>query len=300
MVCNHGKQTELLAGGIAASTTALAGCTFDFEFGTGDPDNDDNGDDNDENQTFAIDEMRFTTERAQAFGDYDERTDGIFTGGEDVYFYWELSNVREANGDAIQLEYSITGPDGEEQLSPEQDISIDDLSDSPADVFVTDGVETADLGWYEPGDYEVDVTMTELATDDTDTITESFTIEEMRIDAVTFVDEQTEEEKDEPVYQRGEEYVQFNTDILGAPVDEDDSTELEISFDITDPEGEPWESDTVTQTWDDAGFQRLIYERGYETFDDDPVGEYEMDIHIEEQITGDQYADSTDVTFELE
>jgi len=66
------NRRELLAGGIAASTTALAGCTFDFEFGTGDPDNDDNGDDNDENQTFAIDEMRFTTERAQAFGDYDE------------------------------------------------------------------------------------------------------------------------------------------------------------------------------------------------------------------------------------
>lgn len=282
-------RRELLAGGIAASTTALAGCTFDFEFGTDDDD-----------QTFAIDEMRFTTERAQAFGDYDERTDGIFTGGEHVYFYWELSNVRAANGDAIQLAYTITGPDGEERLSPEQDISIDDLSDSPADVFVTDGVETADLDWYESGDYEVDVTMTELATDDTDTITESFTIEEMRIDTVTFVEGQTREEKDAPVYQRGEEYVQFDTEILGAQVDGDDSTELEITFDITDPNDDLWESDTVTQTWDDAGFRRLIYERDYETFDNDPVGEYEMEIHIEEQITGEQYADSTTVTFELE
>ena len=279
------NRRELLAGGIAASTTALAGCTFDFEFGTGDPDNDDNG----ENQTFAIDEMRFTTERAQAFGDYDERSDGIFIGGEDVYFYWEVSNVRAANGDAIKLEYSITGPDGGEQLSPEQDISIDDLADSPRDVFVTDGIETADLELYEPGDYEVDVTMTELATDDTDTITESFTIEEVRIDNVVFGDAEadapTENILDEPVYQRGEESVFIIPEVLGAPVDATGEAVLDVTFSVEDPDGTMWETSESTYVWEDAGFQVLMPTREYQTFDDDPTGEYEVSIDVEEQIT---------------
>ena len=60
-----------------------------------------------------------------------------------------------------------------------------------------------------------------------------------------------------------------------------------------------WETSEPTYSWEDAGFQVLMPTREYQTFDDDPTGEYEVSIDVEEQITGEQYADSAEATFEL-
>lgn len=300
-------RRQLIAGGATVSTAALAGCTLDFEFTTGGDENGENGEgenEEDEDYPFGIDEMLYTTERAEAFGDYNERTDGVFTGGESIYFYWEVSNVREANGDPIHLEYEIAGPDEEQLLSPEQEIEIPDLGDPPNDVFVSDGIDTAELEWYDPGDYSVDVTMTELATDESATASEPFTIESMRIDAIGFGDAETDEPHehllDDPVYNRGDENVYVVPQVLGAPVDTNGDATIEVTFNVENPGGDTWEPIVDSYTFEDAGYRVLMPTREYDTFDEDPVGEYEITVAIEEQITGEQYTDSMTATFELE
>lgn len=122
-------------------------------------------------------------------------------------------------------------------------------------------------------------------------------------ETVAFTDGQPEgyEEYDEQpdnTYTIGET-VWILVAVHNVPTDEDGAATLEYTFDVETPDGGSWDKEDREERWEDVepGNILIIWE-GFSTFEEDPPGEYELTITVEEQAEGETIR--TTETFTLE
>lgn len=95
------------------------------------------------------------------------------------------------------------------------------------------------------------------------------------------------------------DYVWTSVVVRNAPTD-DETARLAYTFETTAPDGTTW--DPVRERdeqWEDveSGDELVVWER-FPTFEEDPVGEYEMAITVVDQVDGEQLQATE--TFELQ
>ena len=87
--------------------------------------------------------------------------------------------------------------------------------------------------------------------------------------------------------------------VENVPVDDDGTATLEYTFDVETPDGESWDRENREEQWEDVDTTDvLIIWEGFATFEEDPPGEYELTITVEEQSMGETIR--TTETFTLE
>lgn len=283
-------RRSLLAGGVAAGATALAGCSASFEFGDEDP------------PPFAVDRLAFTSDRVEEYGGDDPRQGPTYTRGELIWMYVELANVTPEDEADIDLTVELFDPEGAIVAENDQAVSIDRLEEPPNEAFVTEGIDTAVLELADPGEYEVSVTVSERATGTVETVDGTVTLEQFSLPTIAFAatlpDDPSDDLREQPAatYDPGEDVIVY-TELEGAPIDRDRTARLTYTYEVTDPEGGRWETTTVDETDEDAGFKTLRQWQAFRTFPDDPAGEHRVTVSVEDRVLG-ATVESTD-TFEL-
>lgn len=64
---------------------------------------------------------------------------------------------------------------------------------------------------------------------------------------------------------------------------------LEYTFEVVPPTGEPWEPSQKINRWERVGDDEvLVYWREFIVYEDDPTGEYQVTITIEDRVEGRQ------------
>lgn len=302
------RRNALVAGGSLLALPALSGCLGDDA--TDDPDDrdrddtdpDENGDPADDDEPvddyeFGVGGIVYTTERARAFGEYTPHAEEVYRDGETIWLYLEVTNVTppEEDGPAgpdLDTEWALLGPDGEEIVSTEETARFpeDAIGALPNEGFVTQGIETAHIELPASGEYTVTATITDRRSGESIERSRPVTIRTLEFDAVVFTDGEptgVDEyvEKPDATYAQGEA-VWVYTEVTNPPVDDSGKAVLEYIFEVEPPVGEPWEPIQTTNRWErveDDEF--LVYWRGFNMFEDDPTGPYEMTITVDDKVT---------------
>ena len=302
------RRTFIVTTGSAATVAALSGCLDDEEEPETENDADDPQDDDptdDETQdddsedrddepsehTFGVDRFVYTTSRVRDYGNYTPQPDDTYAGGEMVWLYLELSNVSPVpGGPHLDTSWQVVGPDGAELASIEEGVEVPDerYEEPPNEVFVTQGIDTSVFENLTSGEYTTHVTLTDNGSDETVEASESFRLEVFEFDSVVFTDGEPSgfeeyEKKPDATYERGED-VWLYLGVRNTPVDGAGTATLEYTFDVETPAGDRWDRITRTEEWERVQDDEiLVIFEPFRTFEDDPPGEYEMTITVEDQ-----------------
>lgn len=89
-------------------------------------------------------------------------------------------------------------------------------------------------------------------------------------------------------------------EVANVPTDDSDTARLEYVFETETPDGDTWEPvHEREESWDDVGESEiLIVWDGFQTYEDDPDGEYEMTITVEDQVDGERLQTTEEFTLE--
>jgi len=259
-----------------------------------------------EQYTFDVQTFAFTTERARRFGEYTEQPDATFTGGEIVWIYVELSNVTPVGGPNLTIHVEFVSPDGEVLGSNEDVVDIPDgqLEALPNEAFVTEGIDTSAFNLPSSGEYTTNVSITDRRSGESVEVSRPVTLRLFEFDSVVFTDGEPEafeehEAKEGATYTAGEEDVWFYVAVRNAQVDDSGKAVLEYTFDVEAPDGSTWEQITRNERWErvEPG-KTLYYGQALATFEDDPLGTYELTITVRDKVA--DYRIRTKETFTLD
>ena len=308
------RRRVVLGGATAVTALTLGGCLGSDESPdeNGESPEDENGDaeeetDRDEAHSFSVDRLEYTTERAVEYGEYSLQPNGVYRDGDIVWLYLEVSNVTPvSDGPHLESTWEVVGPDGAVLTSFDESIEIAGrtFGEPPNEVYVTQGIDTSQLEVPESGEFTTTVTLTDTGSDETDEISGAFTLERFEFDSVVFTANEPEgvreyEEQPDATYAPGDT-VWLYVSVKNVPVDSAGTATLHYTFDVETPEGDTWESvPEREESWDrvrDA--EILIIWEGFTTYEDDPTGEYELTITVDDQADGQQI--TTTKTFVLE
>lgn len=300
------RRKFLVAGGSLVALSALSGCLGDGDSNgdDGDADGDGDGDDGTEDgngdpgdeYSLEVDRFVYTTERAREKGAYTERPEGAYREGEMIWIYIDVSNVTPVSeGPHLRTSWEVLGPDGEVLISAEEPVRFAEgsLGELPNEGFVTQGIDTSAFEIPETGEYTTKVTLTDVGSGESVELSRSVTVETFELAAVVFTDGEPRDvddydEKPDATYARGED-VWLYTEVVNAPTDDSGKAVLEYTFEVVPPTGEPWEPSTKLNRWERVGEdEALIYWRGFTMYEDDPTGEYEVTLTIEDRVMGKQ------------
>ena len=302
------RREFLVRGGAAAGATVLAGCLSDSSDDPEAEQPEENGpaEDEDDRPPFSIDRFAFTTTRAEGHGEYTAQPDDRYEAGEMVWLYLEASNVSpDADEPQFDSQWTVLAPDGSELASIEEPISIPEgtIGELPNEVYVTQGIDTGKLDVPESGEYTIEVTLTDRGSGQTASIARHFRLVQFEFERVVFTNGEPEG-MDDYVEQSDDTYAVGDTIWLlvrvhNVPVDSAGTARLVYRFKIEAPDGSTWEVDDREETWDRVGEHHIlaIWE-GFATFEEDPPGEYELTLTVEDQIHGETIR--TSETFALE
>ncbi|MDR5673973.1 hypothetical protein AArcCO_1299 [Halalkaliarchaeum sp. AArc-CO] len=301
------RRAFVVKGGVVVGATVGAGCLSDP---AGDPEAEepeDNGPEEDEERPpFSIDRFAFTSTRAEGHGEYTAQPDDRYEVGEMVWVYLEASNVSpDADEPQLDSQWTILAPDGTELAAIEEPISIPQatLGELPNEVYVTQGFDTGKLDVPEAGEYTLEVTLTDRESDQTASISRPFRLVQFEFERVVFTDGEPDGMDDyDP--QPNDTYAVGDTIWLlvrvhHVPVDSAGTARLVYTFEIDAPDGSTWDVDDREEHWERVGEHHIlaIWE-AISTFEDDPPGEYELTLTVEDQVHGE--AIRTTETFTLE
>lgn len=87
-------------------------------------------------------------------------------------------------------------------------------------------------------------------------------------------------------------------EVANPPTDDDGTATLSYTYAVTAPDGEAWEPHEREETWEDAANVDVMVAQEFETFEDDPSGEYVLEVQVDAQAT-DEHREET-VSFFLE
>lgn len=290
-------RRRLLAVSGSIGVGVLAGCLGD-------------GDADDETSTpkahdFAHDELVFTTERAADFGEYTPVDEATYRVGDHIWIYIEVENVTpQAEGDHLETVWELSAPDGAVLERSEESLRLpESLEEPPNSAYITQGIFTGVIEIEQSGEHTIDVTITDVGSGESVSVSEVLTIERLAFDTVVFTDGEPRgfddyDEAPDATYDRGET-VWVYTAVEHVPVDDADNAELEYTFEVTDPDGEQWEPIEHLDSWEDVAPDDILARwQPFATYSEDPLGTYELTITIEDGVAG-HVIESTE-TFELE
>lgn len=290
------RRHVLIGGGIQLGAVALAGC-MDAEFTVGDDDDTDATGDNDTDEThaFSVDRFVYTTDRVEEYGEYSIQPNETYGDREQIWIYLELANVTPvASGPHLETTWEVAGPDGAKLVSSDESPRIpeEQLDDLPNEAFVTQGIDTSAIDMPGSGEYTTTVTLTDVGSGQTDTVSRPFTFERFEFETVVFTDGEPDwpddyEEAADSTYTVGDP-VWILVTVQNVPTDSSGTATLQYTFEVETPDGQTWDPvHERTETWSRVGGDEiLMIGQRFETFEDDTPGTYEMTITVKDQQEG--------------
>lgn len=279
------RRGLLLQSASVVAGATLAGCLGDADS----PGETDAGDDTADraDHPFGVEQFVYTKHRARRLGEYTSRPDNTYHDREKIWLYIELSNVTPVDsGPHLDTTWELLDPSGEAVVSTEEAVTVreDSLTALPNEAFVTQGIDMRAFEIPTSGEYTIDVTLTDRGSDETVDLSRSLTIRQFEFETIVFTDgEPSFDEYDRQpnrTYARGED-VWVYTEVVNAPVDSSGLARLAYQFEVETPAGDTWQIDETIEEWervqpDDI----LVYSKAFQTYADDPAGEYTMTISV--------------------
>ena len=255
---------------------------------------------------FGVEKFVYTTDRARAFGEYTPNTEEVYRDGETVWMYIEVSNVTPVpGGPRLTSEWTLLGPDGEEVVSREESVRFpDSLGELPNEGFLTQGIDTSRFELPASGEYTTKVTLTDRKSGESVELSRPVTLHTLQFDAVVFTDGEPDgvdeyDVKPDATYAPGED-VWLYTEVSNAPVDDSGKAILKYVFEVVPPEGDPWDPIETRNKWERVqDDEYLVYWRGFRMYEDDPTGEYQVTVTVDDRVTRNKQIQTTE-TFVVE
>lgn len=297
------RRRLLVQGASVIAGATLAGCLGE----TDSPEENADGDDTTDQaaHSFTDEQFVYTTRRARRLGEYTPHPDETYLDREKIWIYIEVSNVTPVDsGPHLDTTWELLTPSGEVVVSTEEAVTVqgDSLSAVPNEAFVTQGIDTTKFEIPTSGEYTVRVTLTDRGSGETVELSRSLTIRKFEFETVAFTDGQPSfddyDRKPDRTYARGED-VWVYTEVVNTPVDSSGRATLVYQLEVETPEGDTWRLDDTTEEWERVqADELLVYSRAFETYEDDPAGEYILTLTVTDR-TGGKRIQTTE-TFTLE
>lgn len=275
--------------------------TFRLESG----DAGENGEHDREAHPFGVDRFVYTTERVRRYGEFTEQPQTSYREGEMIWMYLELSNVTPvADGPHLDTTWEFLAPDGEVLGSTTEPIRIPaEPEQLPNETFITQGVDPSAFDPAPSGEYTNEVAIADVGSGETTTVSKPVTVRRFEFDSVAFLDEKPDgpdeyEQNEDATYAAGED-PWVRVALKNVPVDDSGKAVLEFTYEVERPDGSTWEPTQTTQRWERVQDDEiLLYSRELVTFDDDPLGTYELTITVEDKVDGRQIRTTSEFSLE--